>query len=339
MNEPKRHHFLPVFYLKNWCNEESGKLVEFSTPFMNEIKPRRVHPKGTGYIDKLYAVEGISGELSYAVEKNFLSPVDNKAATACQALLSGGPVHPQYRRAWAHFIMTLLLRAPREINIIKDILRNLESETASGLMNFVIRHAPKEFHSDAGQAFEELKKSAESRSIEHIIEIMSNEDIVEKIVGMDWDVIDLSTSTHELLTSDRPVMIERGEQTGGETAVFLPLSPKKLFIAVTNRSLLRQLKSQNAKNISQAVNTEIIENADKLAYGSSDRQITFVKNRFGKRRRPSIIEENLHKALKMTEYLGTYLSTIDDNSMREKFLLAAKTYKDKKEGKKHEFRS
>ena len=68
MADPVKHHFLPVFYLKNWCLHD-GKLVEYKVPYKNIVKPRRIHPQGTGYIDKLYAIEGLPGTISHEIEK------------------------------------------------------------------------------------------------------------------------------------------------------------------------------------------------------------------------------------------------------------------------------
>ncbi|XHM74538.1 hypothetical protein ABSY17_01885 (plasmid) [Mesorhizobium sp. ANAO-SY3R2] len=51
------------------------------------MKPLRKHPSATGYIDRLYAIEGLDGSISQEVEKNLLSPVDSKAASALKAIL------------------------------------------------------------------------------------------------------------------------------------------------------------------------------------------------------------------------------------------------------------
>ncbi|MGG6895893.1 hypothetical protein [Rhizobium sp. BR 315] len=69
-NEPLRRHFLPVFFLKKWAGADWW-LVEFSKPFGNVVKPKCVHSKATGFINKLYALAGLTRELSYEVEKTF----------------------------------------------------------------------------------------------------------------------------------------------------------------------------------------------------------------------------------------------------------------------------
>ncbi|MGO8049828.1 DUF4238 domain-containing protein [Rhizobium leguminosarum] len=100
-----RHHFLPVFFLEKWAGVDD-RLIEFSKPYKNTVRPRRTHPKGTGFIDRLYAIEGFSGEMSYEVERSFLSPVDSRASTALDAMLAGNQPSPAERDAWARFVMS-----------------------------------------------------------------------------------------------------------------------------------------------------------------------------------------------------------------------------------------
>jgi hypothetical protein len=49
-----KHHYIPVFYLKGWGGP-GGCVCEYSRPF-KVVKPRRVHPDGTGYERGLYTV-------------------------------------------------------------------------------------------------------------------------------------------------------------------------------------------------------------------------------------------------------------------------------------------
>lgn len=315
MPEPFKHHFLPVFYLKSWSSED-GRLVEFSIPFKNEVKPKRVHPKGTGYIDKLYAIEGLTGNVSYEIEKNFLSPVDSKASTAFNALISGSNVKPQDRTAWSHFIMTLLMRMPTEIALLKELIKKLDFELGRKLFDMFLRHIPVEFHDEVQKAFEQHKISAIERSADHVMKSMSSEDIVSRVSQMEWIVLDVGSAPHELLTSDRPVVVVRNDRTAGNTVIALPIGPRKLFVAATSRSLIRELQMTSSKKVAEAMNMEVVTGANRFAYGRSDKQLTFVQNRFGKNKKPSFIEEILRAADVNAEEMANSLSIFDDNDMR-----------------------
>jgi hypothetical protein len=56
MSKEGRHHYIPIFYLKQWAGDDK-RICEFGRPY-DRAKPRRVHPAGTGYMDGLNTVEG-----------------------------------------------------------------------------------------------------------------------------------------------------------------------------------------------------------------------------------------------------------------------------------------
>jgi hypothetical protein len=62
-SEPK-HHYIPVFYLKQWAQTD-GQICEFSRPY-KEVKPRRTYPDGTGYVRGLYTFRELSAEMRNA---------------------------------------------------------------------------------------------------------------------------------------------------------------------------------------------------------------------------------------------------------------------------------
>lgn len=325
MNDPIRHHFLPVFYLKCWSAAD-GRIVEFSIPFQDKVKPRRVHPKGTGFIDRLYAVEGLSGDVSHAVEKNYLSPVDSKAATALTELYSRGDASASNRKAWADFVMSLLMRMPSEIRLLKKLINRMDISVADRFWEVIAEHVPVEFQDEARLTFVDYHKETVSRSVGHIIDIFSHGEIVERICQMEWSVIDLSAARHELLTSDRPVVVVRNEQTSGNTVIALPIGPHKLFVATTNRSLIKELVVNSPKKVAEAMNSEVINGAKKLAYGRTDRQLPFVQKNFGRARGVTFVEEILSKANANIDMLVSQLWLFMDDDLKAKLKAALADY-------------
>lgn len=313
MADPIRHHFLPVFYLKNWRGDD-GRLVEFSTPFRDVVKPKRVHPKGTGYIDKLYAMDGFPGKISYEIEQNFLSPVDSRASVAMKALLSATDVRLQDRDAWSHFAMTLLMRMPTEILLLKEIAKKIETHLADSLFSMFLRHCPPDFHDEMHKAIEEIKSSSMERAVRHVMRHMSSEELIAKISEMEWRVLDVSSAPYELLSSDRPIAVVRNGNSAESTVIALPISPKKLFVAATHRDLIKEFQAASPKKVVQAMNTEVVTGAHRFVYGSSDRQLAFVRNHFGRSNSPSFVEGILRTAgLNVDEYANAMMSFNDNN--------------------------
>ncbi len=69
-NKPRDHHFIPVFYLKQWCGPDK-KLIEYTVKHGNFIaKP--VGPKGTGFQTDLYAFPELPPDIAQHMEDVFL---------------------------------------------------------------------------------------------------------------------------------------------------------------------------------------------------------------------------------------------------------------------------
>ncbi|TPI27333.1 DUF4238 domain-containing protein, partial [Mesorhizobium sp. B3-1-9] len=177
-NKPHRHHFLPVFYLRQWAGADQ-KIVRFTRPYGNVVKPRRVHPDGAGYIERLYAVEGLPDDAKQDLETEFLSPVDSRAADALKVLLEGDDLTQAQRRAWAGFIATLLFRMPSDIAALKENISQLWKMLMPGLEK-IYQALPV---SGRTEPFEDFfnrtgKGVLAAKAIEGVRSLMGDEDIV-----------------------------------------------------------------------------------------------------------------------------------------------------------------
>jgi Protein of unknown function (DUF4238) len=87
-NAPRDHHFIPVFYLKQWVDPASRKLIEYSTKHGKFIA-KSVGPRGTGFETDLYSFPELPPNLAQYVEAEFFKFADDKAAIALQKHLRG----------------------------------------------------------------------------------------------------------------------------------------------------------------------------------------------------------------------------------------------------------
>lgn len=53
MSIPKKHHYLPQFFMRRWVDAD-GMVTEYRRP-RTELIVKRKHPAQTGYIVDLYA--------------------------------------------------------------------------------------------------------------------------------------------------------------------------------------------------------------------------------------------------------------------------------------------
>jgi len=106
-----KHHYIPVFYSQEWAGPD-GRVCEYSRPF-DVVKPRRVHPDGTGYLRGLYTVPRNDPRVSEFIEREFLKITDNGAACVVQMFKLGKEIDT--RSAWSRFIISLMIRNPEYV--------------------------------------------------------------------------------------------------------------------------------------------------------------------------------------------------------------------------------
>jgi hypothetical protein len=72
VSEPRKHHYVPVCYLKQWANTDDRRLCEHKLiPGGYGVKPRRTSPDGSGYQLDLYRIEGVPDDIAQDFEKRF----------------------------------------------------------------------------------------------------------------------------------------------------------------------------------------------------------------------------------------------------------------------------
>jgi hypothetical protein len=79
-NNPRKHHFLPVSYLRNFCSAKGDLYV-----YERGKPPRKSVPKKEAHIRDFYAYEGESGQ-NFEVEK-ILSKYESEAAPVIQGIV------------------------------------------------------------------------------------------------------------------------------------------------------------------------------------------------------------------------------------------------------------
>jgi hypothetical protein len=132
MNTPRKHHYSPEFYLKQWAGGD-GRLCVYSRliceneGFSGRIETRRKSPGATGYEWDLYRVEGLPEAAAHLVETKFMGMVDTDAARALDKIISGDetPWDERVRSAWTRFILSLRFRNPGAVHENKQQMKDV----------------------------------------------------------------------------------------------------------------------------------------------------------------------------------------------------------------------
>jgi Protein of unknown function (DUF4238) len=243
MSKEGKHHYIPVFYLKQWTGRD-GRLCEFSKPH-DRVKGRRVHPDATAYVRGLNTVEGLPPGQEQYLEDVFFKIADNYAARALRILLSEKAWNftPKERSGWSRFIVSLMLRNPESMQKHREV--------AVALFNDALPRIEKEYvrdrkPTDPATYLEYAHQQAPDpagRTIAVLLQaLIDNVEIGTYINQMRWMVLRDGNPKHLLLTSDRPLVITNGiDHPNGQ--ILLPISPYHLFVATSNRETERHISS------------------------------------------------------------------------------------------------
>jgi hypothetical protein len=260
-NSPWRHHYIPEFYLKQWAGKK-GQLVEYSKPWGDVVKPKRVYPRQTGFEDRLNELNGLPNNTRQHFEKYFYSPVDSAAASVLNALTAGRREFALGDRlAWARFMISLVVRNPENIKAATARLsENIRNDAAERGYQAARRPADpntlKEYIEQADLT-DEFSRSAK----QVVASIVENGLVVNHISHMQWGALTLPFDAPQILTSDRPLFMTCGLMDPS-CQVLMPLGPKVVFYAVNHIDIARSFGALLPDEIAATVNNNVVRRAE-----------------------------------------------------------------------------
>ncbi|WP_165937953.1 DUF4238 domain-containing protein [Methylobacterium segetis] len=293
-NPPGRHHFVPVFYTKQWAFSD-GRICEYSRPRPRHdvIKPRRTHPAGTGWVDRLYELRGLSGPDAQAVEQLFMKPVDDAAAVVMRAFCSGRRVAFSTRemRAWARFMMSLMHRHPDDLEAFKEhFARGWRIVTPEMERDYRRRrraHWPRDLQTYMDSVPDD---QVERIGMSILVEMMNSEPINDHIVGMRWGALLYPNFRREVLTSDRPLVMTDG-LAYPESLILMPIGPRAVFYAVNTPAMVQRLSSQDHNTFIEKLNERVVGQASRYVYAGSDAHLAFVQRHMSRTRPRPLVDQ------------------------------------------------
>jgi hypothetical protein len=278
LSTSRDHHFLPVFYLKQWVDPTTGTVIEYSKKHRKLIaKP--ISPKRTGFEPGLNTFPEL-GPLATFLEDEFLKEVDNDSATALQGLLAGNlnavANDPKLKSAWSRFMIGMKLRHPNAIKELRagadKIWNKGDADTQARWEAIREQHHPLKFDDYIETAEPTIKYKFMVNSIAKSID---NEIVGTRINQAQWGVLDVSKSPTRLLTSDRPVEMVNFDKPNGMASI--PLSPTLLFVAAFAQQVFDRLAKVPAEQVVDQVNQFVISRARLYAYANDETQTAFIE--------------------------------------------------------------
>jgi hypothetical protein len=254
MNEPRRHHLLPQFYMRPFADGR-GRITVIPRGEESQLRgPLTLSIKNVLVERDYYAIEDEAGSRSFVVEKGYAA-VENDATLARDVLLAEGLVlsHEQ-RSAWAEFMSLQVTRGrqfrtswERSTNELNKKIIALTAANASDAFFDELNADAVARGEEPGPAITpELRRSMIDGTgfdvmpnKEHTIgmSFVAHEEMTTIFYGMTWKLLRFPEPW--LFTCDQPVLYWREPNSlpamfgiGPATAreVRIPLSPSVMLI-------------------------------------------------------------------------------------------------------------
>lgn len=226
------HHFVPQFYLRQWCDRDGYLWV---VPTASDRKPFKSTPKAVAAANGLYDSAGTPfADFDYEGE---LAKIEGLYARIWPDVFDGIG-DPQTKEHLSRFLALMLVRNPRQ----KDRLAKLNH-----LCGMIASEAtgPEVLFIDAAGSRSTIKVSELQRAATNSDQVLHEGFLnvlrgtlkthAEAIAGRRWGVIVADQPI--FVTSDNPVVLRRGEctlpayglRTPG-TEITFPISPTRLLV-------------------------------------------------------------------------------------------------------------
>jgi hypothetical protein len=203
-NRTKKQHFVPRFYLANFCDEDGYLWTHDS----RRGEARRTTPENTGFETNIYSPEMEGGERFDEIEET-LAKIEDVAAPLIKRLLKCEPLDAGDKADMALFMGAMFVRSPAQIRQFAKQMGDMASWITS-------MHAERELKSkkaagESAEIEEEVleylgKKDALRMNVDRRAGLMSFAQlgsISQIIEEMTWS-FEVSRD-EELITSDNPV--------------------------------------------------------------------------------------------------------------------------------------
>jgi hypothetical protein len=288
VSDARKHHYVPVFYQKNFCNA-SGLLWVYDRRLATY---KELPPKSVCFEKDLYALKRENAPRERRIETVCLSLIDGMGSTAIRELLSGNASRDAFD-ALAYFIGVQFSRLPATGKAISSLYVRGASEVMRlmavdvGRMQSVLDRYARETGEAIGVSAESMVDAVKQNGIEVVateVPFLQNiftmaEDLSDVIVRLDWQILVAPPQTGFIIC-DSPVVVVPPRGTD-DVGFMVPGAVK--YFPLTYRHCLRLGDEGGAfgcrkvsKETVQVINYNLAANSERFIMGPEKPQLVSV---------------------------------------------------------------
>jgi hypothetical protein len=282
MSADQNQHYLPQSYQRGWL-DACDRVHVYRWAYDKLVCEPKV-TKSTGRRDGLYFVPMAPPSEQNFMEDVFWKGVDQWGADGLALLRTNEPSAAARinKDRLATFIMSFLFRNPNMVNCFNS---HAKKHVLNGcLKDNYTEH--RRAHEPA--TFEEFKAALEQSGMtelaaECLRQQVENKAVRAKILNMEWQVVTVPTTSDPILTSDVPLIVNRGLRDD-DGCLILPLSTNEFFVAYNLGKI--DMKREISESVAtgkfvRAMNKYVIEHRIDYVYGIDDSLMAFASAHWG----------------------------------------------------------
>lgn len=284
------HHYIPIFWTRQWADDGDGQVVRFTKPY-HKVIDRRVAPERCFSEKNLYALPG-GGPAKQILEEHFFKQLDDLASRALRKMnrFPMEKLSPEETLGWSNFIVSLFHRAPEHLEATKAagsrIWRNPKPSFEKQYQDMRSPTDPTEYSEYIARRSDHAIETDVLRNLPYLI---MNKNISEHLVKCHWVKFPVPDNEIELVLSDDPLLRTNGIMVpGGHFA--MPLSPRQLLIIAPERSTIKNIDRVPIKHLVKEMNSWSVQSARKIVVASNLDQMKFISKHFGTVPRPPMYQ-------------------------------------------------
>ncbi len=283
-NPPRRHHYLPEFYLQRWANS-TGQLTEFQKLPTGKLSVKPKFPRATAFEMDGYTSPGLAPTEAQHLELEFFGPIDSDAATVMNKLdLTKGqvPSEREDRLKWARFLVTMMMRSPEDVAAIKaGVAKAWRQESPERRAKY-----EKEFPLGDWPTFDDFLARTTPEYLDQVAlklfkRLLDSDKMVEEISKMLQFFVQLEPGQLRLVTSDRPIYVS-SHLMDPDYHIVLPVSEDWVYVAARSWKTHLNLVNKGSQFF-RDINKGCVQRAVKFVYTKDEDNRPFIEKHFGKK--------------------------------------------------------
>jgi hypothetical protein len=291
--DPRKHHYVPVFYQSNFVNE-NGLLWVYDR---GRQTYKELHPRVICFERDLYAVKPDNKPPDMQVEKKILSMVDNAGFQGIRDFLVRKPsraaeeetaifmafqwtrvpaMSRDFRASYARMIQELSRLAFLNVDRVKTVMEQYERDTGKKIE--VEPEAMVEAY--PGEKFEIT--ATETAFLTQMMQQAAS--LAKVLMGLEWEILEVADGTGFILC-DCPVVVvppKGSDQVGFAvpgSAKYFPLS-RSLCVRLGGQGRKRSFRKLGKEDV-RIVNLNIAANSERFIMSPSKTQLENIVQRSG----------------------------------------------------------